>query len=162
MGNENYFAYINVYSGYWQCNIADGNTPNIAFLIRYNLQEQIVMSMGLTNAPGMFLHTKKIIFYDILDFGVVVFVNYILIHSHTVMEHFILLKKKLAHLCQYILYGKFKNCSFFYNSTIFLDFNITPKHMQINESKVKILNKWLCINNGYISTVILRFCIIFV
>ena len=95
--------------------------------------------MGLTNTPAMFMHTMKNLFSDMLDYGMVVFLDDILIYSHIVKEHFMVVKKVLAYLCQYMIYCKLKKCSFLRNSTMFLDFDIIPKGMHISNSRV-----WSC------------------
>ena len=75
------------------------------------------MPMGHTNTPAMFIHTMKNLFSDVLDSGIAVFLDNILMYSHMVKEYFTLLEK--VHLCQYMLYCKLKKCSFLYNSITF-------------------------------------------
>ena len=83
------------------------------------------MPIGLTNAPTTFIHTMNNLFSNMLDFGVMVFLDDILMYSHIVKEHFTLPEKVLAILHQYIFYCKLKKSSFLCNSTMFLGFNIT-------------------------------------
>ena len=68
--------------------------------------------MGLKNAPEMFMRMMNNLLEDILDKGVVVFLDDVLIYSTTVEEHFELLEKVFAHLHIYTFYCKLKNCSF--------------------------------------------------
>ena len=100
------------------------------------------MSMGLTNAPAMFMWTMNNLFSDILDSGVAVFLDNILVYLGMVDEHFMLLEQVLARLSQYTFYCKLKKCSFLRNSTIFLGFDITPKGMHTSDWKVQSLSKW--------------------
>ena len=58
--------------------------------------------MGLINAPTKFMNTMNNLFSNILDLGMVVFLDDILIYSHMVRENSKLLKKVLAHLYQYM------------------------------------------------------------
>ena len=94
------------------------------------------------NAPASFMQTIKNLFSNMLDSGMAVFLDDILVYSCMVKEHFILLKKILALLYQYIFYCKLKKCSYLYNSMIFLGFDITPKSMHISDLKVQSLDKW--------------------
>ena len=55
-----------------------------------------MMPMGLTNAPAMVMQTMNNLFEDMLDEGVVVFLDDILIYSTTSEGHFKLLEKVLA------------------------------------------------------------------
>ena len=82
--------------------------------------------MGLMNAPATFMHTMSNLFSNMLDFGMAVFLDDILVYSCMVKEHFMLLEKVLVYLCQYIFYCKVRECSFIYNSTILLDFDVSP------------------------------------
>ena len=50
------------------------------------------MPMGLTNAPAMFMKMMNNLFADMLDKGVIVFLDEVLIYSTTVEEHFELLE----------------------------------------------------------------------
>ena len=70
--------------------------------MKYSLYKWEVMSMGLINAPTKFMNTMNTLFSNILDLGMVVFLDDILIYSHMVRENSKLLKKVLAHLYQYM------------------------------------------------------------
>ena len=51
--------------------------------MQYGLFEWCVVPFGLTNAPGVFMHIMNWLFEDLLDQGVVVFLDNILIYSNT-------------------------------------------------------------------------------
>ena len=70
------------------------------------------MPMGLTNAPAMFLWMMNTLLEDMLDNGVVVFLDDVLIYSTTAEEYFELLEKVFTCLCTYKFYCKLKKCSF--------------------------------------------------
>ena len=142
MGSAQYFTSIDLRSGYWQCHISDEDIPKTAFLMRYGLYEWVVMPMGLTNAPATFMRTMNNLFSDMLDSGVVVFLDDILVYSGTIEEHFTLLERVLVRLRQYMFYCKLKKCSFLRSSTTFLGFDVTPEGMRISDSKVQSLSEW--------------------
>ena len=52
------------------------------------------MPMGLINAPAKFMHTMNNLFSDMLDSGIAVFLDDILVYSCTVKEHFILFNSR--------------------------------------------------------------------
>ena len=52
--------------------------------MHYGLFEWRVIPFGLTNTPEVFMHVMNWLFEDLLDQGVVVFLNDILIYSNTV------------------------------------------------------------------------------
>ena len=94
------------------------------------------MPMGLTNDPTTFMPTMNNLFSDTLDSGTVVFLDDILVYVCIVKEHFMLLKKILPYLYQYMYYCKLTKFSFLFNITVLLGFNVTPKGMYTSDSKV--------------------------
>ena len=56
------------------------------------------MPMGLTNAPATFMRTMNNLFRDMLDKGVVVFLDDVLIYSDTPARHFQLLDQVFTRL----------------------------------------------------------------
>ena len=85
----------------------------------------------------------NILFSDMSDSGIAVFLDKSLLISFISKEHIILLEKVLDYIYQYIFYYKLKRCSFLCNNTIFLGFYITAEGMCIRGSKVLSLNEWL-------------------
>ena len=53
----------------------------MVFLTQYGLYKWAVILMGLTNAPATFIQTMNNLLVDMLDKGVVVFLDDILIYS---------------------------------------------------------------------------------
>ena len=80
MGSANYFTSIDLCSGYWQCCIANEDILKTAFLMRYGFYKWVVMPMGLMNTPATFIHTMNNLFSNMLDSGVVVFLDNILVY----------------------------------------------------------------------------------
>ena len=60
--------------------------------------------MGLTNAPEAFMQTVNNLFVDLLDNGVLIFLDDMLIHSIMEEQNFKLLEKVFAHLHKYEFY----------------------------------------------------------
>ena len=91
MESSKYFTSIGLFSGYWQCDIADEYILK-TFLMRYGLYKWVVMPMGLTNAPDTFMCIMNNLFSDILDSGVAAFLDDILVYLHMVDENYTLLE----------------------------------------------------------------------
>ncbi len=71
------------------------------------------MPFGLTNAPRTFIRCMHTVFKDMLDKCVVVFLDDILIYSHTLEEHNQHVRQVLDHLRKYKFWAKLKKCEFF-------------------------------------------------
>ena len=111
------------------------------FYTHYGLYEWMVLPMGLTNTPAMFMQAMKNLFTNLLDQGVIIFLDDILVYSHTREEHVQLLRTVFGKLHRF--YCKLKKCSFFRTSTTFLGFDVTPGGLRISDAKVKSLREWL-------------------
>ena len=75
------FTKLDLKSGYNLIRIKEGDEWKTAFRTRYGLFEYKVMPFGLANAPAMFQNMMNEIFRDMIDSGVVIYLDDILIYS---------------------------------------------------------------------------------
>lgn len=68
------------------------------------------MPFGLTNAPATFMRTMNVMFSDLLDRGLVCFLDDVLIYSTTLEEHVEKLRQVFERLRKYKFYCKLKKC----------------------------------------------------
>ena len=94
------------------------------------------------NAPAMFMRMMNNLFEDMLDQGVVVFLDYMWIYSTMAEGYFKLLEKVFVHLQRYEFYCKLKKCSFLQWTTTFLGFDISPEGLQISDAKIRSRKEW--------------------
>ena len=95
------------------------------------------------NAPTTFMQTMNNLFVDMLNKRVVVFLDDLLVYSTMKEEHFELLEKTFAYLCNHAFYCKLKKYSILQKTTTFLGFGINPKGMHISDVKMQSLKEWL-------------------
>ena len=94
------------------------------------------MLMGLTNVPATFMKPMNNLFMDLLDKGVVFFLDGILIYSTTIEEHFEFLEKVFTCFCKHVFYCELEKCNFLGMTNTILQFDITPEGMHISDAKV--------------------------
>lgn len=142
LGGAKYFSSLDLRSGYWQCRVHPDDIQKTAFLTRYGQFEWVVMPFGLTNAPATFMRAMNNLFVDLLDQGVVVFLDDVLIYSDTFERHVELLKLVFTRLREAQFYCKLKKCSFFGDKTTFLGFDITSSGISISSNKLEAVKNW--------------------
>jgi hypothetical protein len=81
------FTKIDLKNGYHLVCIKDGDEWKTAFHIRYGLDEFLVMPFGLCNAPATFQDMINYIFRDLLDQGLVAYIDDLLIYTATKEQH---------------------------------------------------------------------------
>jgi Reverse transcriptase (RNA-dependent DNA polymerase) len=113
-----------------------------AFHIRYGSFEWLVMSFGLTNAPGGFQRFLNGIFSDLLDVYVIIYVDDILIFSGNKDDDFQHVSKVLKQLRKHGLYANGKKCDFHSESIDYLSHIIGPNGFQMDSAKVKVIQDW--------------------
>ena len=98
--------------------------------------------MGLTNAPATFMRAINNLLTNLLDRGIIVFLDDVLVYSYTRDNQVQLLHMVLGKLREHWFYCKFKKCSFFSTTTTFLGFDVTPEGLKMSNAKVKSLHDW--------------------
>lgn len=84
-----------------------------AFSCRYGTFHFNVMPFGLSTAPSTFQRMMNNVFFDLLDNGVLCYLDDLLLYSKTVEEHKVLLDKVFGLLNKYKLYIKESKCHLF-------------------------------------------------
>ena len=100
------------------------------------------MPFGLTNAPAAFMDLMNRVFKDYLDQFVIVFIDDILVYSHSMMEHAEHLRIVLNLLKDKELYAKFKKCEFWLEKVAFLGHVVSKDGILVDPSKVEAVSNW--------------------
>lgn len=87
LAHTKYFYKLNLASGYQQIWVAEKDIQKTTFSIKGGHYEWLVMSFGLTRAPDTFQGLMNNNFWDLLDVGLLVYLDDILIYSKTLEEH---------------------------------------------------------------------------
>ena len=93
--------------------MAESDKQKTAFTCRYGTYQFTVMPFGLMTAPSTFQRMMNRVFFDLLDEGVLCYLDDLLIYSKTVKEHKILLDKVFALLNKNKLFIKESKCHLF-------------------------------------------------
>jgi hypothetical protein len=82
-----YFSKVDLKSAFNLIRISEGSEHLTAFRSKYGLFEYLVMPFGLKNAPGHFQAFINCIFSDLIDRGLLAYIDDLLIYAKTRQEH---------------------------------------------------------------------------
>ena len=122
--------------------VNETDIPKIAFKTRYGHFEFTIMPFGLTSAPTALMDLMHRVFQPYLDQFVVVFVDDILIYSHSGREHENHLRIVLHLLRDHRLYAKFRKCEFWLTEVGFLGHMVSASGMSVDPKKVEAMMSW--------------------
>jgi len=138
-----FFSKIDLQSGYHQIRIKKGDEYKTAFRTRYGLYEWTVMPFGLCNAPSTFQRLMNSIFRDVIDKFLIVYIDDILIYSHSLEEHIRHIRFVLNRLREHQLQAHPAKSLFIQTLIDFLGFKLGPDStLLMNDGKVKKVTDW--------------------
>ena len=112
------------------------------FRKRYGHYEFLVMPFGLTNAPAAFMDLMNCVFRPYVDQFVVVFLDYILVHSKDWENHNTHLRVVLETLRKEQLYAKLSECEFWLNEVSFLGHIVSKEGIRVDPKKIEVVVEW--------------------
>ncbi|GBG73442.1 hypothetical protein CBR_g16158 [Chara braunii] len=137
LAGHHFFTKIDLRSGYHQILVAEEDQTKTAFRSRFGHYEFTVMPSGLRNAPATFQTAMNTTFQDLLEDSVLVYIDDILIYSHTLEEHLIHLCTVLQRLRDHGFYAKLSKCSFAKPKVDFLGHQVSEHGLHMDDSKIQ-------------------------
>ena len=130
------YTKIDLRHAYHLVHIAEGDEWKTAFRTCYGSYEWQVMPFGLTNSPAAFQQFVNLVFADMLDVCVVVYLDDILIYSDNMEDHVEYIWEVLECLHQHKLFAKPKKCEFHADSVEY------PNGLTMLQDKVTAICDW--------------------
>ncbi|KAH0603149.1 uncharacterized protein H6S33_008153 [Morchella sextelata] len=130
------FTEIDLKNGFNLIRIAEGDEWKTAFRTRYGLYQYNVMPFGLCNAPSAFQSMINDVLKELLNEGVFVYIDDILIYSENEKEHELPVKKVLQKLREGKLCASISKTSFHLREVEYLGYHISEKGLSLSEDKV--------------------------
>ena len=94
------------------------------------------MPFGLMSAPSTFQRMMNRVFFDLLDEGVLCYLDDLLIYSRNINEHKVLLDKVFALLNKHKLYIKESKCHLYLQRVNFLGHVVDKRGVSLESGKV--------------------------
>src|SRR5919202_2566029 len=92
------YTKIDLKNGFNNIRIAEGHEWKTAFRTCYGSYEYLVMPFGLTNAPSTFQRLMNHVLAGLIDKGVIVYIDDILIYSDNLQNHIKIVREMLTRL----------------------------------------------------------------
>ena len=138
-----YMSSLDLLHGYHQIRLKPEEMPMTAFITPFGLYEFTVMPFGLTNAPSVFQSMMNKVLSPLLYKGVMVYLDDILIYSHTKEEHLAKLRQVFQLLADNKLYVCLEKCKFLLPELPFLGHVVTPEGLHPDPKKLSALETML-------------------
>jgi hypothetical protein len=129
-------------SGFTLIWIREGDEWKTAFRTRYDLYEFNVMPFGLTNTPATFQDIMNHIFSDMINLGLVIYMDNILVYAKRFEEHDDLIRRLLQRLTESKLAVEPAKCVWRSTEVEFLGYIISWDGITMSQKKVEVVLNW--------------------
>ena len=143
------FTALDLQQAYHQVRLLPADIPKTAFITHKGQFEYRVLSFGLANAPATFQALMNRVLAPHLGKFCLVYMDDILIFSKHPADHVQHLRAVLNCFRAESLYCKLSKCRFAMTEVPFLGQVVTPKGVQPNPVKVKVLLDWPAPTNAH-------------
>jgi len=137
-----WFTKLDLKNGFNLIRIREGDEWKTAFRSRYGLYEFQVMPFGLANAPSTFQDMMNHILSDLLDVGVLAYMDDMLIYGRTLEEHDRLVTEVLGRLQANGLAVSPEKCVWRTQEVEFLGYVIGRGGIKMSEDNVTAVLEW--------------------
>ena len=146
LGSAQYFSTLDLSSGYWQIAMHPNSQEKTAFATHEGLHEFCVMPFGLKNAPAAFQRLMQQVLMglnptDGIPF-VSVYIDDVIIFSHTLADHIHHLEMVLKRLAEVNLKLKPVKCRFFCKAVEYLGYRITNAGLETSKRHVDAVKQF--------------------
>jgi hypothetical protein len=136
-------SFLDGNDGYNQIFMAKEDLPKTAFCCpRFiGLFEWVVMTFGLKNAGATYQRAMNLIFHDLLEIILEIYINDVVVKSDSMDSHLANLCLALERMCQYELKMNPLKYTFGVSAGLFLGFIIHEHDIEIDPMKIESINK---------------------
>ena len=142
LGKAKFFTKLDLKNGFYLLQIAKEDECKTAFRYRYGLYEYTIMPFRLCNTPSTFQSMINDVFHDLLDEGVVVYLDDILIYNEDEKSHIELVRRVMERIRKAKLCCSIKKSCIHASEIEFLGYHISAKGISMSTAKVESIKSW--------------------
>lgn len=135
------FSLLDATTGYWQIPIKKEERPKTAFMTQDGLFQFTVVPFGLKRAPATWQRAMNAVFAGLLWKKCLIYMDDLLIYSHTFAEHLENLHECLRRARERNLKFKPKKCQLFMTKLDFLGHEVSSEGIHTSSKKVAAIAK---------------------
>ena len=145
LSGSRWFSTLNLLSGYWQVEVAEGDRDKTPFITKEGLYEFKVMPFGLSNAryaPAMFQWLMDLMLAGLQWSQCLVYLDDIIVVGHIFDEHLDNLNLVLERLKGAKLKVKPSKCALFKDQVCYLGHIVSPSGITTDLSRTSKITEW--------------------
>ena len=142
LAGSKWFSALDLLSGYWQVEVAEGDRQKTAFCTMEGLFEFRVMPFGLCNAPATFQRLMDLVLAGLQWSHCLVYLDDVIILGTSFEEHLANLQLVFDRLQQAGLKLKPKKCNVLKHRVQYLGHIVSDKGVQADPSKIEKVASW--------------------
>ncbi|GJV69417.1 reverse transcriptase domain-containing protein, partial [Tanacetum coccineum] len=139
-GNE-FYCFLDGFSGFFQIPIAPRDQEKTTFTCPYRTFAYRRMSFGLCNAPATFQRCMNMIFHDMVEDFMEVFMDNFSVFGNSFNHYLGNLDKMLARCEETNLVLNWEKCHFMVNKGIVLGYKISGKGIEVDRAEIDVIAK---------------------
>ena len=142
LGGSKFFSSLDLTHGYFQVSVHQESIAKTAFRVPWGLYEFLRLPQGLTNSPSTFQRVMELIFGDLNQTEVILYLDDLLVFSTTFEEHLHRLKRVLTRIEDNGLKLKGSKCRLFQRSISHLGHIVSDSGISVDPDKVAKVRDW--------------------
>ena len=142
LSGTNFFSTLDLASGYWQIELAEGDRQKTAFITKHGLFEHTRMGFGLCNAPSTFQRAMEMVLQGMTWKEVICYLDDVIVVGNCFGHHLNNLREVFARCRKHNMKLKPKKCELFRGKVIFLGKLVTAHGVSVNPANLHVVQNW--------------------
>jgi hypothetical protein len=147
LGKAKYFTKLDLKDGFYLIHIAEVEEWKTAFRYRYSLYEYRVMPFEVCNAPSTFQSMINGSFRDLLDEGVITYLDNILIYLKNKESHIDLVRRVMESIRKAKHCVRINKSVIHQHEVVFLGYHKSENGISMTSDKVEEVKSWPVLRN---------------
>lgn len=158
--DKQYFTCLDLKSGFHHIKLTEESIKYTSFVTQIGQYEYLRVPFGISNGPSVFCRFINKIFRDLIKTQkILVYMDDIMIATHSIPDHLSILIEVLDLMARNLLVLRLDKCSFMQNTVLYLGYLVTSSGIQPNPENVRAVKEYTVPDSA--KKKIFRACILF-